>query len=230
MTWVELNDVPFVEMKCGSPVLIINGSFKFSNPLEQTVSDEYSIGTKLYYSCDTGYVLRGSNSVVTCENGLWSGAEQLECIAKGSVICSHPPHIANGYYTVSFKNDDVYGTKYSEQFGSGTTVYYSCNLGYKLSGVAAKTCVDSQWLPSAPSACVPVAKGCTQPPKIRFGNYTLDPSYSINQYKLPENAVAYYSCMTGYRIAPEGSIAQLLCRDTRWQGNNFTCGKNSVCL
>ena len=222
-----LFDVVIITVQqCEQPIQIAHGSYKMFTLNDQLDNNVYLSGTRLYYFCDSGYVLRDESvMVVTCQASVWQGADQLQCIAKGEMkTCLHPSSFVNGYYTLSYK-DDATDKTYNDQFIEGTVATFSCNMGYKLIGETKRICKEGKWMPVMQPLCIPVAKGCSQPPKIAFGNYSLSPDYSHYQDKLPESAVAYYSCKTGYKIETDEKIAQLTCKDTQWRGIVPSCGK-----
>lgn len=210
--------------QCGAPTLISHSTNRVLNSAAFGFG-LYPNGTQILYSCDPGYVLQEDDSaIISCQSGIWVGAERVHCISvSGLQTCTHPTNIVNGYNRLTF-SDRMFATKYDDEIDAGTVAYVSCNRGYNLKGPQSRTCTDGKWIPSEPSSCVPIAQGCSQPPKIAYGNYTLGPSYTMNQDVLPQDTVAYYSCKTGYKLAPDEGSARLTCKGTEWTGSVPFCG------
>ena len=81
------------------------------------------------YSCDVGYILNGIQRRVCQFDGTWSG--NLPSCQK--VDCGDPGEVENSVKSLA---DTLYGS----------TVTYTCNSGYVISGPATRRCLaDGSW-------------------------------------------------------------------------------------
>lgn len=126
---------------CKRPSPVTNGSIKGNN---------YTYLSVLYYECDPGYVLNGTERRTCQENKNWDGNEPV-CIP---VDCRSPPSLANG---------QVRGDEYTFQ----KEVEYNCNVGFLLKGARSRVCLaNGSWSGTTP-ICVPV--NCATPPPVENG-------------------------------------------------------------
>uniref|UniRef100_A0A8C7F586 CUB and Sushi multiple domains 2 n=1 Tax=Oncorhynchus kisutch TaxID=8019 RepID=A0A8C7F586_ONCKI len=106
------------------------------------LGEDFSVGSVVGFSCEQGYVLRGSSERTCQPNSTWVGT-QPECHA---IVCTAPPPIPNG---------QVVGT----DFTWGNSVSYACNQGYQLSLPTMITCQgNGTWIGEKPQ-CFPVFCG-----------------------------------------------------------------------
>ncbi|XP_070287020.1 sushi, von Willebrand factor type A, EGF and pentraxin domain-containing protein 1 [Myotis yumanensis] len=126
---------------CKKPSPVTNGSIKGNN---------YTYLSVLFYECDPGYVLNGTERRTCQENKHWDGNEPV-CIP---VDCRSPPILANG---------QVRGDEYTFQ----KEVEYTCNVGFLLEGARSRVCLaNGSWSGTTP-ICVPV--NCATPPQVANG-------------------------------------------------------------
>ena len=113
------------DIGCGRPPPIANGDVQF---------DTTRPGATAFYSCRVGYTLVG-NAQITCQqfSNLWTTPPTCQ------VDCGLPPSVANG----------------QPQFSAtvlGSTVYYTCENGYEVSGNSRIQCqANGQW--TQPPSC-----------------------------------------------------------------------------
>uniref|UniRef100_A0A2K6EQD9 Sushi, von Willebrand factor type A, EGF and pentraxin domain-containing protein 1 n=1 Tax=Propithecus coquereli TaxID=379532 RepID=A0A2K6EQD9_PROCO len=128
-------------ISCKKPNPVMNGSIKGSN---------YTYLSVLYYECDPGYVLNGTETRTCQENKNWDGNEPI-CIP---VDCGSPPVPANG---------QVKGDEHTFQ----KEIEYICNEGFLLEGAGSHVCLaNGSWSGATPD-CVPVR--CATPPQVANG-------------------------------------------------------------
>ncbi|EHB11021.1 C4b-binding protein, partial [Heterocephalus glaber] len=138
----------------------------------------YTLKDSIMFSCQKGFVLRGS-SVIHCEaDNTWSPSPPV-CEPS----CEVPPSIAHGHYE-----------KVSSYFSSYTFVY-KCDEGYKLVGQEKLSCKDSQWLPEAPQCKAQCLK-----PKIADGKL------SVNKPLYVESENITIHCNAGFGVVGSRSI------------------------
>nr|XP_045229548.1 sushi, von Willebrand factor type A, EGF and pentraxin domain-containing protein 1 [Macaca fascicularis] len=128
-------------ISCKKPNPIMNGSIKGSN---------YTYLSMLYYECDPGYVLNGTERRICQDDKNWDEDEPI-CIP---VDCGSPPVLANG---------QVRGDEYTFQ----KEIEYTCNEGFLLEGARSQACLaNGSWSGATPD-CVPVR--CATPPQLANG-------------------------------------------------------------
>uniref|UniRef100_A0A671RP15 CUB and sushi domain-containing protein 2-like n=1 Tax=Sinocyclocheilus anshuiensis TaxID=1608454 RepID=A0A671RP15_9TELE len=121
---------------CGDPGVPVHGI---------RLGEEFTVGSIVRFSCEPGYVLKGSSERTCLANGSWVGIQPEFC--KGStIVCGAPPSIPNG---------QVVGS----DFQWGSSISYSCNQGYQLSLPTILTCQGTgNWSGERPQ-CFPVFCG-----------------------------------------------------------------------
>ncbi|XP_045062740.1 complement decay-accelerating factor-like, partial [Coregonus clupeaformis] len=105
---------------CGSPGEGKNGHFDLSEGI--------LFGDKVVATCNTGYMLVGSD-VRTCMDGGWDGRVPLCEVVK----CGKPPTIVNGGPVVQPE----------EMYNYGDVVQYGCEKDYTLVGTKSITCSEN---------------------------------------------------------------------------------------
>uniref|UniRef100_A0A9J8B4T2 CUB and Sushi multiple domains 2 n=1 Tax=Cyprinus carpio carpio TaxID=630221 RepID=A0A9J8B4T2_CYPCA len=111
---------------CGDPGVPVHGI---------RLGEEFSIGSIVRFSCEPGYILKGSSERTCLANGSWVGIQPEFC--KGLT----PPSIPNG---------QVVGS----DFQWGSSISYSCNQGYQLSLPTVLTCQGTgNWSGERPQCC-----------------------------------------------------------------------------
>ncbi|XP_038605315.1 C4b-binding protein beta chain isoform X2 [Tachyglossus aculeatus] len=122
---------------CPNP-LVANG--RRSPPEKGPVAERDTV----FFTCDDGYVLKGSGSSQCLENHTWSPPLPT-CRTTN---CPSPKKPAHGHFTAS-------------DLTSGSTVTYHCEEGYQLVGRPSRKCVDGEWSGKEP-ICEEVCVAHTQ--------------------------------------------------------------------
>ncbi|GBL94822.1 Limulus clotting factor C [Araneus ventricosus] len=113
---------------------------------------ELPVGTRLHYSCDEGYVLKGVADLICEDNGFWSEEEPPTC---AEVRCEKFGPVSNGRVVVFFTSIDSRRRTIDEKGGLnypvGTRLLYSCDQGYTLLGNKTLICESSgRWSDNEP--------------------------------------------------------------------------------
>ncbi|TFK04216.1 Complement component receptor 1-like protein [Platysternon megacephalum] len=156
---------------CGAPPRLISAELQ----AEFTTQTDFPVGTKVTYSCRSGYTkVPGKSPTLTCEeDSVWS--ENTEFCRGRS--CGHPGDLVNGKVHIT----DL-------QFGSNIT--FSCEEGFRLLGQKTSQCVIGGtgviWNHEIPF-CEEIP--CRPPPVINNGRFSGDPN---NHYTY--GSTVTYSC------------------------------------
>lgn len=136
------SSVPTCQLiSCGLPSPIVNG---------YSIGNEYSYGSEVQFICYPGYMIKKKSSmvppVIVCnEDGEWSGKTPICHI----VYCEQP--VVPQYGVLSYTNVSV-----------NSTVNYTCQAGYTLSGVDSITCqANGEWSNKTIPTCIASNKSYT---------------------------------------------------------------------
>lgn len=124
---------------CETPDPVLHGSYS----LPTLWNGVLEIGSRVSYTCDAGYKMVGSRTLLCVEGATWSH-NPPECIPSDetSQYCPSVSSIMNGECFCDSKND----LQYCEPFFFGLHVECVCNHGYKLYGESIITCLkDGTW-------------------------------------------------------------------------------------
>ncbi|XP_078490607.1 sushi, von Willebrand factor type A, EGF and pentraxin domain-containing protein 1 isoform X37 [Ciona intestinalis] len=157
---------------CLQPPTLTNGQFSPVNTPAQ-----YDINSALMYTCNAGYKLENS-PIITCQSTGQFTALSATCTR----VCTTPPTLANGDFTVK-----------ANQYDINTVLTYTCNSGYRLDNSATATCQASGQFTTLTAVCTKV---CLTPPTLANGDFTV--KNNANQYDI--NTVLTYTCNSGYRL------------------------------
>ncbi|KAM8966399.1 CUB and sushi domain-containing protein 3 [Pelodytes ibericus] len=173
---------------CGDPGIPSHGSRE---------GTEFRTRSTMRYSCETGYIIHGSEERTCLSNATWTG-RQPECKA---VQCGNPGTTANGRV---FRVD---GTTFP------SSVIYSCLDGYILSGSNMRQCTaNGTWSGSLPN-CTIISCG--------------DPGVPANGIRYGEDSIVgqnvTYICQPGYTMDPKSSITRMCTSNGTWSGTIPVC-------
>jgi len=173
---------------CPPPDNIKYGYFDISFDGKANGTIDYRTGTKIFYICQDGYSLVGSQHRV-CQDGQWVG-ELPKCVPSG---CDMPDEIPNGGYNL-FGHNDTTGLLVAE----GSQIYYFCHSGYKLSQeprLTKRECRGGRWTGDVPT-CLRRTH-CDMPQEIPNGNYVIGDLYTAStSYGIGTGIM--YECDEGY--------------------------------
>ena len=170
---------------CGNPGEPVNG---------YTNDNVFTYQSTVQYYCNEGYQLSGDSSIECTANGNWNNT--LPNCTK--INCTDPGTPTNG-------------TRNVVDFYYNSTVSYSCNTGYNLTGTASITCnATGLWSAPVPS-CPPV--NCTDPDTPTNGHK----NSSIYTY----NSVVSFQCNSGYFLS--GSVSLICLSNGSWNDAAPTC-------
>ncbi|XP_014447440.1 complement receptor type 2 isoform X2 [Tupaia chinensis] len=120
--------------------------------------DQYSYNETVVFACMAGFTLKGSRQVRCNPRGTWEPS-----IPVCEKECQAPPKIPNG------QNEGGHGVR----FDPGTSIKYTCNLGYVLVGGESIRCTsEGVWTPTAPQCkvaeCKPIGNKLFTKPRDQF--------------------------------------------------------------
>uniref|UniRef100_A0A3P8W543 CUB and Sushi multiple domains 2 n=1 Tax=Cynoglossus semilaevis TaxID=244447 RepID=A0A3P8W543_CYNSE len=171
---------------CGDPGVPVHGI---------RLGEEFTVGSVVRFSCEPGYMLKGSPERTCLANGTWHGA-QPECHV---ISCGNPGTPRNSQILI---HD---GLTFSR------SITYSCREGYYSTGLLTRHCtVNGTWTGNMPECSAIV---CGQPPTIPNGqvvgtDFTWGSSIS-------------YSCNQGYQLSLP---TVLTCQGNgNWSGEKPQC-------
>ncbi|XP_064354073.1 complement receptor type 1-like [Dromaius novaehollandiae] len=167
--------------KLCSPPDIPNGKFDYVTDLR--------FGAVINFACNEGYRLIGDSSAECILQGsdvTWSQVPYCEIIP-----CMPPPGIENGELNAE-----------SRDFTFGSTVTYSCHVGFSLIGESSIHCTSDDNLNGKWSGPAPECKviGCTSPPAIANGEF------SAGSRVFTLGSTVTYSCHRGFSLIGESTI------------------------
>ena len=172
-------------LNCGNPGEPANG---------YTNDNVFTYQSTVQYYCNVGYQLSGDSSIECTANGNWNNT-----LPNCAIInCTDPGTPINGVRT----GMNLY---------YNSTVSYSCNTGYNLTGAASITCnATGLWSAPVPS-CPPVS--CGDPGTPNNGNK----KSSIYTY----NSVVSFQCNSGFFLS--GSVSLTCLSNGSWDESVPSC-------
>eukprot|EP00118_Oscarella_pearsei_P002855 m.11939 g.11939 ORF g.11939 m.11939 type:complete len:2352 (+) comp23692_c0_seq4:198-7253(+) len=170
---------------CGSLNAPRYGSFSGSST---------TYGSRITFSCNSGYSLSGSSARSCQSSGRWSGT-QPTC---NRVYC---PYLSRpSYGTISTSSRTV-----------GTTVTFSCSSGYRLIGSSSRICQQSgSWTGSATS--------CS---RITCGSLSAPQNGAKTGTATTYGSVVKFTCKSGYTLS--GSSSRSCLSSGTWSGTQPIC-------
>ncbi|XP_019862954.1 PREDICTED: CUB and sushi domain-containing protein 3-like, partial [Amphimedon queenslandica] len=190
---------------CGNPGEPANG---------YTNDNVFTYQSTVQYHCNEGYQLSGDSSIECTSNGNWNNT-----LPNCAIInCTDPDTPTNG-------------TRNGTVFTFNSTVLYSCDTGYTITGASSLTCLSNgSWDASAPSCDI---VNCSNPGTPtngeRFGSvftYNAEVVYSCNEeYSLV--GVPVITCQSnGYWSDALPSCVYIDCTDPDIPDNGLRTGSN----
>ncbi|XP_027021418.2 CUB and sushi domain-containing protein 1 isoform X3 [Tachysurus fulvidraco] len=186
----------------GSPPYCSGGALGFCGdpgvpPHGSRLGEEFRVRSLLRFTCEAGYMLRGSSERTCLQNSSWSGNQPV-CEA---VSCGNPGTPA--YAKIMFSD----GMHFS------SSVSYACWEGYKTTGLTTRHCTtNGTWTGSAPDCAV---ISCGDPGPIANG------IYMGNEFTF--NKTVRYHCNPGYIMDPLGQHTLYCSKDGMWNQTKPSC-------
>ncbi|XP_052786198.1 sushi, von Willebrand factor type A, EGF and pentraxin domain-containing protein 1-like [Mya arenaria] len=191
-TWNESE--PGCELiECGLPPSLPHGSFRLPSGTVylSTTFQQFAI-----YLCDLGFTLIGTYQRACLEDGTWNETEPV-CEL---VDCGLPPALQNGSYSLSS------GTVYLSH------VFYSCDIGFTLSGNATIICTHTGiWNDTMPKCTLVDCGPVTAPVN---GSVVINGGTTFHQ-------VANYSCELGFTLI--GTDLRVCLENGTWNESEPGC-------
>ncbi|XP_058853305.1 CUB and sushi domain-containing protein 2-like [Acipenser ruthenus] len=161
------------------------------------LGEEFSVGSAVRFSCEPGYILRGSSERSCQANGSWAG-HQPECHV---VSCGNPGTPSNA--RVLFNDGLVFSS----------SINYSCREGYYSTGLLTRHCtINGTWTGATPECTV-----------INCG----DPGVPANGLRVGSeftfNRTVSFQCLPGYSMDVERASTLLCTKDRTWNGTKPLC-------
>ncbi|XP_023815635.1 CUB and sushi domain-containing protein 2 isoform X1 [Oryzias latipes] len=178
---------------CGDPGVPVHGI---------RLGEEFTVGSVVRFSCEPGYVLKGSSERTCLANGTWLNT-QPECQV---ISCGNPGTPRNSHILI---HD---GLTFSR------SITYSCREGYYSTGLLTRHCtVNGTWTGNMPE-CSVINCGDPGVPAngVRFGT---DFSY---------NHTVSFQCSPGFTMDADRASTLICTKDRTWNGTKPLC-KAIVC-
>ncbi|XP_026144649.1 CUB and sushi domain-containing protein 2 [Carassius auratus] len=178
---------------CGDPGVPVHGI---------RLGEEFTVGSIVRFSCEPGYVLKGSSERTCLANGSWVGI-QPECHV---VSCGNPGTPRNAM--IQFHDGLVFSR----------SVTYSCREGYYSTGLLTRHCtVNGTWTGDMPECTV-----------INCG----DPGVPANGIRLGSDFTyshtVSFQCSPGFTMDADRASTLICTKDRTWNGTKPVC-KAIVC-
>ncbi|XP_013383226.1 sushi, von Willebrand factor type A, EGF and pentraxin domain-containing protein 1 [Lingula anatina] len=163
-------------------------------PNGHVITSDLSYGQVVGYACNPGFELNGVRMRQCVGNGIWSEE------APNCTIISCPP-------LTKISHGTIQGNK--THFGS--SVSYSCEMGFEISGPSVRSCTEhGTWSDKTPK-CIPIK--CQEPGLLANGKI-----YGNN---FTYGEVIKFRCQTGYTLkGPSSSQCKV---NKQWSGKTPIC-------
>uniref|UniRef100_A0A8C2WMG0 CUB and Sushi multiple domains 2 n=1 Tax=Cyclopterus lumpus TaxID=8103 RepID=A0A8C2WMG0_CYCLU len=173
---------------CGDPGIPVHGI---------RLGEEFTVGTMVRFSCEPGYVLKGSPERTCLINGTWLGT-QPECHV---ISCGNPGTPRNAQILI---HD---GLTFSR------SITYACRDGYYSTGLLSRHCtVNGSWTGNMPECSV-----------INCG----DPGVPANGVRLGNdfiyNHTVRFHCSPGFNMDADRASTLICTKDRTWNGTKPHC-------
>ncbi|XP_031645143.1 LOW QUALITY PROTEIN: CUB and sushi domain-containing protein 1 [Oncorhynchus kisutch] len=166
------------------------------------LGEDFSVGSVVGFSCEQGYVLRGSSERTCQPNSTWVGT-QPECHV---ISCGNPGTPRNSQI---LSHDGLVFSR---------SITYTCRDGYYSNGLLTRHCtVNGSWTGSMPECTV-----------IMCG----DPGVPANGLRLGSeftyNSTVSFQCAPGFTMDADRASTLVCTKDRTWNGTKPQC-KAIVC-
>uniref|UniRef100_A0A8K9V7L3 CUB and Sushi multiple domains 2 n=1 Tax=Oncorhynchus mykiss TaxID=8022 RepID=A0A8K9V7L3_ONCMY len=166
------------------------------------LGEDFSVGSVVGFSCEQGYVLRGSSERTCQPNSTWVGT-QPECHV---ISCGNPGTPRNSQI---LSHDGLVFSR---------SITYTCRDGYYSNGLLTRHCtVNGTWTGSMPECTV-----------IMCG----DPGVPANGLRLGSeftyNSTVSFQCAPGFTMDADRASTLVCTKDRTWNGTKPQC-KAIVC-
>ncbi|XP_027569080.2 complement factor H isoform X3 [Pipra filicauda] len=201
--WTPEIECPAEEGVCPPPPQV-------SGAQQTTAGRNYRHGSKIAFSCASGFRLIGAKEI-TCMEGKWQSPPQCverPCLPPQPVECADAPRLENPNLKIEIEGKSIYLT--------GAKFKYVSRSGYMLNGPTEITCSMGEW--TLAPGCLEIS--CGSIPKVANAQFegrtkeTYEPGETIR-----------YECDGGFLIV--GS-PEILCREGNWTAPPFcedvSCG------
>ncbi|KAB5530866.1 hypothetical protein PHYPO_G00134270 [Pangasianodon hypophthalmus] len=174
--------------RCGDPGVPVHGI---------RLGEQFSVGSVVRFSCEPGYVLRGSLERTCLANGTWLGT-QPECQV---VSCGNPGTPRNAL--IQFHDGLVFSR----------SITYACREGYYSTGLLTRHCtVNGTWTGDMPECTV-----------INCG----DPGVPANGLRLGNDftygSIVSFQCSPGFTMDADRASTLICTKDRTWNGTKPVC-------
>uniref|UniRef100_A0A673MU52 CUB and sushi domain-containing protein 3-like n=1 Tax=Sinocyclocheilus rhinocerous TaxID=307959 RepID=A0A673MU52_9TELE len=199
-TWSNHNKIP----RCTVVVCPSIGSFTLDHGKWRIVNgSRYEYGTKVAFTCNTGYYRLGPAHIHCTSNGTWSWRnERPRCKI---ISCGELPTPPNG-------------KKIGTQTTFGASAIFTCNSGYILVGSTVRECLASGLWSGTETHCL-------EEPFCLNAGHCGAPESIVNGQAIGENFgyrdTVVYQCNPGFRLI--GSSVRICQQDHNWSGLLPSC-------
>ncbi|XP_060538143.1 seizure 6-like protein isoform X1 [Pantherophis guttatus] len=184
---------------------------EIQNGWKTTSHTELVREAKITYQCDPGYDIVGSDTL-TCQWDLTWSSDPPFC--EKIMYCTDPGEVEHSTRLIS---DPVLLV--------GTTIQYTCNLGFVLEGSSLLTCYSREtgtpiWTSRLPR-CVPEESLACDNPGLPENGYQI----LYKRLYLPGESLTFM-CYEGFELLGELTLKCILGQPSRWSGPLPTCKVN----
>ncbi|XP_027736221.1 complement factor H [Empidonax traillii] len=189
--WTSETECPDEEGMCPPPPPV-------SDVQQTTVGRYYRNGSKIAYSCPSGFQLIGANEI-TCTEGKWQSPPhcvERPCLPPQTVECADPRRLENPNLKTEKEEKSIYL--------AGTKFKYVPRSGYIINGSTEITCTKGEW--TAGPECLEMS--CGSIPEVAHAQFE---GRNTKTYYPGETVL--YRCDAGFQTV--GS-PEIICRKGNW--------------
>lgn len=204
-SWTGITPTCVPNMKyveCPPPRNISNGYYVPEDYNE--LGQGYTMGQRIHYGCNTGYILQGDRFQQCLGDGSWLPKILPVCTLmlplENTRMCQQFPAPPQSIVTTV-----ISGAQFIGAADTGTEIEIRCISKYHNSRSPCEQysrlrCISGRWVGVIPK-CVPV-KECPPPPSIMYGQAMelALPFEDSKPYKYPIDVKVTYQCLPGYEL------------------------------